>query len=91
MRQASDPEKATQGRKMSTPGRSSQRRKRIVSILLCVFILISAILLFDATVIYLVLEIAKQFIFLIWWAISAVGFYLFKIYSQFVSPDQWRS
>ena len=74
-----------------TPRRSSQSCKRFVSILLFALILIGAILLFDATVIYLVLEIAKQFIFLIWWAISAVGFYLFKIYIQFVSPDQWRS
>ena len=91
IRQTTDREKAIHGGKTVTPPRSAQSRKRIFSIFLFALILIATILIFDATVFYLVLEVAKQVIHWIWWAMSAVGFYFFKVYSQLVTPDQWPS
>ena len=89
MAQSSDPEKDLVAEKAGVTCNYAGKRKRTRTIASIVIVLLAAALLLDATAIYLVLKIGETAIEMVWQVITSLGFFLYKVYSQFVTPEQW--
>ena len=51
---------------------------------------VAGISAFDIGIIYLMVDLIRYFAESIWRLIGAIGFYLYKLYSLLITPDQWR-
>ena len=90
MRQSSGPEKALVAEKEGAPYTGSGKRKRRVFVIASsVIVLLAGALLLDATAVYLVVKVAELAINVVWDVITSLGFFLYKIYSHVVTPEQW--
>ena len=43
----------------------------------------------NATAVYFVVDIAERAINLVWQVFTWLGFFLYKVYSEFVTSEQW--
>ena len=89
MRQASDPQNDLSAEKAGAPCTYSGKRKRTLAITSIVIVLGGAALMLDATAIYFVVKIFELAVDLVWQVITSLGFFLYKVYSQVVTPEQW--
>ncbi len=89
MRRSSDPEKSLGAEKADVPSCYSGKRKRALAFALLVIVLFVGALMLDVAAVYFVVELAGLAINRVWQVITSLGFFLFKVYSELVTPEQW--
>ena len=89
MRRSSDLEKNIDAEKAGVPSCYSGKRKRALAIALLVIVLFVGALMLDAAAVYFIVELAELAINRFWQVITSLGFFLYKVYSEFVTPEQW--
>ena len=89
MRSVTDSQKASLFKKAKITRPSASTRKRILVMVCFASFLLLAICLVDVTLIYLVVKRAISVLHACWQILTSIAFYLYKVYSQLVTPGQW--
>ena len=89
MRSVTDSENASSFKKAKITRPSALTRKRLLVMVCFASFLVLAICLVDVTLIYLVVKLAISVLHACWQGITSIAFYLYKAYSQLVTPGQW--